>query len=152
MEVCSVALCSPISNPFRWSSCTQARYACSAHVPPWSEGVPEPLIGHTPLVVRNPRSARRAYTSRPASRICESGSSKIVKANDFPSGHLDPCSCNDFTGRSSPGHPFELVEIVANRHGESEQSLQCLARRREGYGNGSWRYRNAIRQTGEFLI
>jgi len=30
--------------------------------------------------------------------------------------------------------------------------LERFVRRREGYRNGSWRYGNAIRQVGEFLI
>ena len=44
--------------------------------------------GQTPIVVRNPKSARNEYTSRVVVIDCASGSSKTVNANRLPSGHV----------------------------------------------------------------
>src|SRR5262249_50285681 len=63
-----------------------ARYSRLSHVSPGEFGARTVGPGQTPRVVRNPRSASRPYTWRPAAHVCASGSSKIVKANVLPSG------------------------------------------------------------------
>src|SRR5919204_601604 len=72
---------------------TASRKRAFSHVSPPEFGVRTAGAGHTPRVVRNPRSVRNEYTSRPPSYVCASGSSKTVNANAFPSGHI--------TGRAS---------------------------------------------------
>jgi hypothetical protein len=52
----------------------------------------------------------------------------------------------------SPGHLLEFAEVVADRHGESQEPLQRFVRRREVNRDGSRRYGDAIGQICQFPI
>jgi hypothetical protein len=99
-------------------------------------GVPEPCICHTPPVVQNPRPAKQGINlaghgfQRLPVRVVEDGESERLSI--WPQHLYDPCGRNNFTGRTAPGHSLEFIEIIANRHGKSQKSLERLARRREG--------------------
>jgi len=78
----------------------------------------------------------------------------MVKAKDLPSGHscfCNPCGRFDCTGRSGTCDPFEFTEIVADGHGERQQSFERFAGGSERDRNISWRHGHSFRQVSKVL-